>query len=367
MRFSSILVAASFGAVSAFRAVTPMRMFTRLFSEVSTDEPHQVFIGNLPFDVSKESLESIVQEHTKTFKSIRLIINKENGLSRGFAFLDYDSKEEADAASAALAGLQINGRSAKVDSIGQKADKPAAEKRERREPAARSTPQGQSQHSVFVGNLDFSVTEEELSALVAREVGEGRVQAVRINKDRETGRSRGFAHLDCTDAEAASEVVSKLAGMVVADRPLKTDFAEKSAPVRRDQSRARPAPGGPSSSVFVANLAWDVTPELIEEMVNDVVGPDVFQRVRLATDRETGRLRGFGHIDLVSMEAAQRAVRELDGMEVLGRQIRADFATSAEKSSGPRDGGARGGRGGGSRGGGRYENNREESGSFGSW
>jgi RNA recognition motif-containing protein len=64
-------------------------------------------------------------------------------------------------------------------------------------------------------------------------------------------------------------------------------------------------------------------------MVGDVVGPNVLLRVRLATDRATGRQREFGHIDLVSAEAAEKAVRELDGIEVMGRAIRADFVSES--------------------------------------
>lgn len=159
----------------------------------------------------------------------------------------------------------------------------------------------------------------------------------------------GFAHLDCSDHEAAAEIVSKMNGFMLSERPLKSDFAERSDRIRspRETPYSRePREGGarrvapPTPSVFIANLAWDVTPELVEDMVTDVVGPNTFVRVRMAVDRETGKPRGFAHIDLVSSAAAERAVRELNGMDVLGRQIRADFATSNDRV---RRAGSRGG------------------------
>ena len=275
--------------------------------------------------------------------------------------MDYASKEEADAASNALAGLTINGRSAKVDNIGVKVDKPVGERAPRERSSStrgEGNPSMRAQHSVFLGNLDFTVSEQDIAQLIETEIGSDKIIAVRVNKDRETGRSKGFAHVDCVDAQAASSIVSALNGFTFADRQLKADFADRGGnkPSSRGNERREFAPrdrspSAPSSSVFIANLAWDVTPELVEEMVNDVVGPGVFQRVRLATDRETGKLRGFGHIDLVNVEAAERAVKELDGMEVLGRQIRADFATAPQERSGG---------GGGRRGGGRGDSRGED-------
>jgi nucleolin len=163
--------------------------------------------------------------------------------------------------------------------------------------------------------------------------------------------------------------------------------------MRKEDLAARPpregqrAPGGrapPSEhSIFLGNLAWDVTPELVEDMVNDVLGPGLFTQVRLAFDRETGRQRGFGHVDFKDADSAERAVKELDGLEVNGRQLRADHAQRKEGGGGGSFGGGGGGRpprdnrqgggggGGRSTGGNRQRGDRFESvesdGSFGAW
>jgi RNA recognition motif-containing protein len=60
------------------------------------------------------------------------------------------------------------------------------------------------------------------------------------------------------------------------------------------------------------------------------------------TTTETGRQRGFGHIDFNNAETAARAVKELDGLEVMGRQLRADHAEQKKKSGG--GGGSYGGK-----------------------
>ena len=46
----------------------------------------------------------------------------------------------------------------------------------------------------------------------------------------------------------------------------------------------------------------------------------------MAIDRETDRPKGFAHIEFTTRQAAERAVKELNGMEVLGREMRADHA-----------------------------------------
>ena len=56
-------------------------------------------------------------------------------------------------------------------------------------------------------------------------------------------------------------------------------------------------------------IAWDVTTELVEDMINDVLGPGLFTQVRLAVERETGKMRGFGHIDFKDAASAERCLR----------------------------------------------------------
>ena len=78
----------------------------------------------------------------------------------------------------------------------------------------------------------------------------------------------------------------------------------------------------------------------MKEMVDDVLGPGLYTNVRLANDRDTGRSRGFGHIDFKDGESADRAIAELNGLEVLGRELRADKATpGGGKPGGAREGG----------------------------
>lgn len=74
---------------------------------------------------------------------------------------------------------------------------------------------------LYVGNLPFQTTEDELSDLFA-EVGN--VESVRIITDRETGRSRGFGFVEMAD-EDAEKAISQFNGTDMNGRPLTVNEA----------------------------------------------------------------------------------------------------------------------------------------------
>jgi RNA recognition motif-containing protein len=86
-------------------------------------------------------------------------------------------------------------------------------------------------------------------------------------------------------------------------------------------------------SVYIGNLAWSVDENLVREMVSDVVGADSFTAVRIAIDKETGRSKGFGHVDFTSAATAQRAIDALNNLELEGRTIRADMSGNKQYST----------------------------------
>lgn len=70
----------------------------------------------------------------------------------------------------------------------------------------------------------------------------------------------------------------------------------------------------------------------------------------MAMDRETGRARGFGFVELANDDEAKKAITALDGKDLGGRKIKVNEARPKERTGPPR-GENRGGAGSGSRGG----------------
>jgi RNA recognition motif-containing protein len=74
----------------------------------------KLYVGNLSFNTSTEELEQMFAE-VGTVKSASIIEDREAGRSRGFAFVEMSTKEEAQNAISALNGKEIDGRQLKVN------------------------------------------------------------------------------------------------------------------------------------------------------------------------------------------------------------------------------------------------------------
>jgi RNA recognition motif-containing protein len=75
---------------------------------------------------------------------------------------------------------------------------------------------------LYVGNLPFSSTEEDLRQLFGRH---GSVESVNVITDRETGRPRGFAFVEMSEPSAASDAIKALDGTQLGGRALKVNEA----------------------------------------------------------------------------------------------------------------------------------------------
>jgi RNA recognition motif-containing protein len=76
---------------------------------------------------------------------------------------------------------------------------------------------------IYVGNLPFSSTEEDLKDVFGRH---GTVDTVNIITDRETGRPRGFAFIEMEEASAAADAIRALDGSDLGGRNIKVNEAQ---------------------------------------------------------------------------------------------------------------------------------------------
>lgn len=106
-------------------------------------------------------------------------------------------------------------------------------------------------------------------------------------------------------------------------------------------------------SIYVGNLSYQVTEEDITSVFSEYGS---VKRVQLPTDRETGRPRGFGFVEMSSDAEEQAAIDALDGAEWMGRDLKVNKAKPREER--PAGGGGGWGGGGGGGGGSRRRNDR---------
>jgi cold-inducible RNA-binding protein len=110
-------------------------------------------------------------------------------------------------------------------------------------------------------------------------------------------------------------------------------------------------------NIFVGNLSFNTNEDELRQLFEPHGQVD---RVSIMTDRDTGRSRGFGFVEMASNEDGEKAITALNGSQVGGRTINVNEARPKTERSGGgggggggRDRGDRGGRGGG--GGGRRD------------
>lgn len=102
-------------------------------------------------------------------------------------------------------------------------------------------------------------------------------------------------------------------------------------------------------SIYVGNLSYDVAEDDVSTVFSEY---GTVKRVQLPTDRETGRPRGFGFVEMSSDAEEQAAIDALDGAEWMGRDLKVNKAKPKEERP------SRGGGGGG------WDNRRNDRGRY---
>ena len=242
-----------------------------------------------------------------------------------------------------------------------------------------SPPEREGKYKVFVGNLPVSINEKILSNAVDKVLGKGKAVSIRLplNPNKQ---SRGFAFISFDSSEDQMEAVSSLKGFQLMGRALRTDIADAPKPPaetethtasergsslapgdededlsiedlinfapegihRRggreseDESSVSASPPIPQrrkviATLYVGNLAYGVDERILSQAVERVTSRGAVVECRIATDRETGRKRGFGYVDLSSREDARKVLESMNGMLIMGRAVKVDDATRSRE------------------------------------
>lgn len=100
-------------------------------------------------------------------------------------------------------------------------------------------------------------------------------------------------------------------------------------------------------NIYVANLSWGTSSDSLQELFSQF---GEVTSANIITDRETGRSRGFGFVDMPNDSEGQKAIDELNDTEFEGKTISVNVArpkADRPAGGGGYGGGSRGGNGGG--------------------
>jgi len=178
-----------------------------------------VYIKNLPEDVSDEQLKDMFEAFGKTVSS--KVMADEGGKSKGFAFVSYENHEDAARACEDLNGKEYNGRPIYVGRAQKKAERQAElkEKFERIKLERMNRYQGVN---LYVKNLDDNIDDERLR----KEFGQfGTITSAKVMG--EPGRSKGFGFVCFSSPEEATKAVTEMNGRILVSKPLYVALAQR--------------------------------------------------------------------------------------------------------------------------------------------
>jgi RNA recognition motif-containing protein len=116
-----------------------------------------------------------------------------------------------------------------------------------------------------------------------------------------------------------------------------------------------------SIKLYVGNLSFQTSRDELEQLFAQA---GTVESANIVEDRDTGRSRGFGFVEMATREEGEAAIQQFNGKELNGRALTVNEARPREERGNRGGGGGRGGFG-GNRGGGGYGGNRGGGGGYG--
>ncbi|KAL6867209.1 hypothetical protein ACP4OV_015233 [Aristida adscensionis] len=177
--------------------------------------------------------------------------------------------------------------------------------------------------TLWIGDLQYWTDENYLYNCFAHT---GEVQSVKIIRNKLSGLPEGYGFIEFISHEAAEKVLQTYNGtqMPGTEHTFRLNWASFSSGERRPDA-------GPDHSIFVGDLAPDVTDYLLQETFR-VNYPSV-RGAKVVTDPNTGRSKGYGFVKFADENEKNRAMTEMNGMYCSTRPMRISAAIP-KKSTG---------------------------------
>ncbi|XP_010275610.1 PREDICTED: polyadenylate-binding protein RBP47-like isoform X2 [Nelumbo nucifera] len=177
--------------------------------------------------------------------------------------------------------------------------------------------------TIWVGDLHYWMDESYLHSCFAHT---GEVVSIKVIRNKQTGQSEGYGFVEFFSHAAAEKVLQNYNGTAMpnTDHPFRLNWASFSTGERRSDA-------GSDRSIFVGDLAADVTDTLLQETFASRY-PSV-KGAKVVIDANTGRSKGYGFVRFGDDNERSRAMTEMNGVYCSTRPMRIGVATP-RKSSG---------------------------------
>uniref|UniRef100_A0A1J3GC13 Polyadenylate-binding protein RBP45C n=1 Tax=Noccaea caerulescens TaxID=107243 RepID=A0A1J3GC13_NOCCA len=166
--------------------------------------------------------------------------------------------------------------------------------------------------SLWIGDLLPYMDESYLMSIFGPT---GEAQTAKVIRNKQTGFSEGYGFLEFVSHAAAERVLQTYNGapMPGCEQPFRLNWAQLGAGERRQSD-------GPEHTVFVGDLAPDVTDYMLTETFKNVYSS--VKGAKVVTDRTTGRSKGYGFVRFADESEQIRAMTEMNGQYCSSRPMR---------------------------------------------
>ncbi|GKV04682.1 hypothetical protein SLEP1_g16806 [Rubroshorea leprosula] len=201
------------------------------------------------------------------------------------------------------------------------------------QPQQQQQQQQQSQGSssenktIWVGDLHHWMDENYLHGCFA---STGEIVSLKVIRNKHTGLSEGYGFVEFFTHATAEKVLQNYGGILMpnTDQPFRLNWATFSTGEKRSEN-------GPDLSIFVGDLAADVTDSLLHETFASKYTS--VKAAKVVIDANTGRSKGYGFVRFGDDNERTQAMTEMNGVVCLSRPMRIGPATP-RKSSGYQQG-----------------------------
>ena len=257
----------------------------------SAQHSASLYVGELDTSVTEAMLFELFSSIGQV-ASIRVCRDAVTRRSLGYAYVNYNNTADGERALDDLNYTSIKG-------------KPCRIMWSQRDPALRKTGQG----NVFIKNLDNAIDNKALHDTFSQF---GNILSCKVAQD-ETGSSKGYGFVHYETAEAATNAIKSVNGMLLNDKKV---FVGHHIPKRDRQSKFEEMKAN-FTNIYIKNIDESVTDDdftKLFEQYGDVISATI-------TRDETGKSRGFGFVNYLDHEVASKAVDELNDKDFHGKNL----------------------------------------------
>lgn len=254
--------------------------------ELLARPPHgtEVFVGNLPRNITKEDLISLCEQHGEIFD----VIIKREASKLEFAFVTFTTKESAKKAIETLNGFEFKDKKLRVS-------------------------ESQPKNRLFLGNIPSNLKEEELAKIVS-EQGPGFQHLELIKDPKDSTRNRGFAFVEYYNKGCAEKAMKNMthSKFKLDDKVITVKWATS----QRSSSEE-------VKSIYVRNLPENVTEEQLRELFGR---HGEVTKVVLLEQKPGQPKRDFGFVHYADHLSAIKAIEKTEKYVLEDRELSVSLA-----------------------------------------